>query len=215
MSTPGSPPPRPGGSHRAAPASGGVEAAPGSPLLLPVLSVLVVLGAIGLAAWMLLTAGTARRRPIPRPSPSRRASPAASPATPRPASPTDDGDKKDDDKSDQERRRQERRRQDRHQERRRLAAGAADPGVRVQPDDDLRAGRRDGVGSGVRRLERASASTTGSATCRPTPCTSTPVTARPPSGSSKDFPDFGRVWPASAPMPAGALTVILADTARK
>jgi hypothetical protein len=32
---------------------------------------------------------------------------------------------------------------------------------------------------------------------------------------SKDFPDIGRVWPASAPMPAGALTVILADTARK
>lgn len=32
---------------------------------------------------------------------------------------------------------------------------------------------------------------------------------------SKDFPDIGRVWPASAPMPAGALTVILADTERK
>ncbi len=32
---------------------------------------------------------------------------------------------------------------------------------------------------------------------------------------AKDFPDVGRVWPASAPMPAGALTVILADTARK
>ena len=32
---------------------------------------------------------------------------------------------------------------------------------------------------------------------------------------SKDFPDIGRVWPASAPMPAGALTVILADAARK
>ena len=32
---------------------------------------------------------------------------------------------------------------------------------------------------------------------------------------SKDFPEFSRVWPASAPMPAGALTVILADPARK
>ncbi|MCZ3388866.1 MAG: LytR C-terminal domain-containing protein, partial [Actinomycetia bacterium] len=32
---------------------------------------------------------------------------------------------------------------------------------------------------------------------------------------SNDFPDIERVWPASAPMPAGALTVILADTARK
>ena len=32
---------------------------------------------------------------------------------------------------------------------------------------------------------------------------------------SEDFPEFARVWPASAPMPSGALTVILADTARK
>jgi hypothetical protein len=32
---------------------------------------------------------------------------------------------------------------------------------------------------------------------------------------SEDFPDIGRVWPASAPMPAGALTVILASTDRK
>ena len=31
---------------------------------------------------------------------------------------------------------------------------------------------------------------------------------------SDDF-SIERVWPASAPMPAGALTVILADTARK
>jgi hypothetical protein len=32
---------------------------------------------------------------------------------------------------------------------------------------------------------------------------------------SKEFPDIGRVWPASAPMQTGALTVILADTSRK
>ena len=32
---------------------------------------------------------------------------------------------------------------------------------------------------------------------------------------SHDFPDIQRVWPASAPMRAGALTVILADTVRK
>jgi hypothetical protein len=32
---------------------------------------------------------------------------------------------------------------------------------------------------------------------------------------SRDFPAISRVWPASAPMPQGALTVILADVDRK
>ena len=32
---------------------------------------------------------------------------------------------------------------------------------------------------------------------------------------SADFPDISRVWPASSPMPGGGLTVILADTERK
>ncbi len=68
MSTPGSPPPRPGGSHRAAPVGGAPEAAPASPLLLPVLSVLVVMGAIGLAAWMLLTSGDPEEQANPTPN---------------------------------------------------------------------------------------------------------------------------------------------------
>ena len=29
---------------------------------------------------------------------------------------------------------------------------------------------------------------------------------------SREIPSIGRVWPASAPMPQGALTVILADS---
>ena len=53
MSTPD---PRPGGSHRATPPAGGESEGPPR-LLLPLLSALVVLGAIGLAAWMLMTSG--------------------------------------------------------------------------------------------------------------------------------------------------------------
>ena len=54
MSTPESPQPRSGGAHRAAPAP---EPAASTPLLLPLLSVIAVLGAMGLAAWMLMTSG--------------------------------------------------------------------------------------------------------------------------------------------------------------
>jgi hypothetical protein len=222
MSTPESPTPRSGGSHRAAPESAGA-AQEGTPLLLPVLSVLVVLGAIGLAAWMLLTADNGDEQADDQPvvtQPTPDASDTAS------AEPTDD-DKGDGDKNN---------------------GGGDDDGDK--DDGNKNDDKGDGDGDKNDKNDQQAqpvpqipvyvfnqTSITGLAAETATGLESAGWNVvgvdnwigRVPTDTvyyypgdraaaerlSKDFPDIGRVWPASAPMPAGALTVILADTARK
>jgi hypothetical protein len=213
MSTPGSPPPR-GGSHRAAPASGGAEAAPASPLLLPVLSVLVVLGAIGLAAWMLLTAGDGEQQADP-PAVTQPTSQPTDTASPEP---TEDGDDKDDDKKDDDKSGTKSDKKD-------------DDKSDTKNDDDAQPVPQIPVyvfnqttisglaAETASSLEAAGWNIVGVDNWVGNVPSDTvyfyPGDRAAAERLSKDFPDLERVWPASAPMPAGALTVILADTARK
>ena len=226
MSTPGSPPPRPGGSHRAAPASGGVEAAPGSPLLLPVLSVLVVLGAIGLAAWMLLTAGDGEEETNPSTVTQPTSQPSSQPSDTASSEPTDDGDKnkndgdkKDDDKSGTK--------NDDNKDDDDKSGTKNDD----NKDDDAQPVPQIPVYVFNQTTISGLAAETGSALesagwnvvgvdnwVGNVPSDTVyfyPGDRAAAERLSDDFPDIERVWPASAPMPAGALTVILADTARK
>jgi hypothetical protein len=217
MSTPGAPPPR--GSHRAAAAGGGAEAA-GSPLLLPVLSVLVVLAALGLAAYMLLTAGDGTEQtdapaPVTQPTPT--------PTDTASSEPTKDDSDQDGDKQD---------------------------GDKDTKNDGDKSDKNDGDKKGDTKNDSDAkpvpeipvyvfnqTTITGLAAETATSFESAGWNVvgvdnwigRVPSDTvyfypgdraaaerlSKDFPEFSRVWPASAPMPSGALTVILADTARK
>jgi len=220
MSTPGTPPPRPRGSHRAAPASEGAGAAPASPLLLPVLSVLVVLGAIGLAAWMLLTSGDTEEQANPTPNvtqPSAEPSDTASaePSDTASAEPSDtasaepskdpdknnnqnDGDKGGTDKDDEQN-----------------AQPVPQIPVYVFNQTSISGLAAETASS----FESSGWNVVGVDNWVGSVPTDTvyfyPGDREAAERLSKDFPDIGRVWPASAPMPAGALTVILADTARK
>lgn len=217
MSTPGSPPPRPGGSHRAAPASGGVEAAPGSPLLLPVLSVLVVLGAIGLAAWMLLTAGDGEEETDPPTVTQPTSQPSSQPSDTASSEPTDDGDKQGDgDKKDDEKT-GTKNDDDKKDDDKNDDDAQPVPQIPVYVFNQTTiSGLAAETGSA---LESAGWNVVGVDNWVGNVPTDTvyfyPGDRAAAERLSKDFPDFGRVWPASAPMPAGALTVILADTARK
>lgn len=215
MSTPGSPPPGPRGSHRAAPASGG--AAPASPLLLPVLSVLVVLGAIGLAAWMLLTAGDGEEETDP-PAVTQ---PTSQPSDTASSEPTDDDkqndDKQNDTKKNDDKKNDTKKDDKKDDEKKTDNVAQAVPQVPVYVFNQTT----------ISGLAAETASSLGSAGWNVVGVDN--WVGNVPSDTvyyypgdraaadrlSKDFPDIERVWPASAPMPAGALTVILADTARK
>ena len=219
MSTPGSPQPRPGGSHRAASESGASAAAPASPLLLPVLSVLVVLGAIGLAAWMLLTSGESEEQADPTPQVTQPSTQPSDTASGEPTKDEGDGDDKNDpDKNNQ----------DDNNDPDKNNNNDGDP-----KDDDESAQPVPQVPvyvfnqtsiSGLAAqtassLESAGWNVVGVDNWVGSVPTDTvyyyPGDRDAAERLSKDFNDIGRVWPASAPMPAGALTVILADTARK
>jgi hypothetical protein len=243
MSTPETP--RPGGSHRAA---GPPEAAgAGTPLLLPVLSALVVLGAIGLAAWMLLTSGDDAQQTD---NPPQVTQPTADATTPEPTATgdgdgDDDGDKNgggDGDKNGGD------------------GNGNGGDGDKNGPDGDGD-GDKNGGGDGDKNGGGGGDGdkNNGPNSTGPVPqvpvyvFNQTPITGlAAETGAnleasgwnivgvdnwvgtvpedtvyfypgdraaaerlSRDFPDIARVWPASAPMPEGALTVILADTERK
>jgi hypothetical protein len=221
MSTPESPTPRSGGSHRAAPESA-AAAQEGTPLLLPVLSVLVVLGAIGLAAWMLLTADNGDEQAgdqpvVTQPTATPDASDSAS------AEPTDDdqgdGDKGDGDgdkgngggdKNDGDGDKNDKNDKDDQQ-----AKPVPQIPVYVFNQTSI-SGLAAETATG---FESAGWNVVGVDNWIGRVPTDTvyyyPGDRAAAERLSADFPDIGRVWPASAPMPAGALTVILADTARK
>ena len=220
--------PRPGGSHRATPppGSGGAGAPP--PLLLPLLSVLVVLGAIGLAAWMLMTSGdddSAQTEPPPAATVT-----AATPSS----SPTDDGggDKGDDkgDKGDQN--------DDKGQ------GDKGDKGQEDKGDKGDKGGNQNGGGDtstgpvpripvyvfNQTTVTGLAAATAGQleadgwnvvgvdnwiGTVPEDTVYYYPGNRAAADRLTRDIPSISRVWPASAPMPQGALTVILADPNRK
>ena len=230
MSTPEAP--RSGGSHRATPPPGGPPAG-APPLLLPLLSALVVLGAIGLAAWMLITAGNDGEETGNPPTVTQ---PATS-ATPEPSD-TGDGNKQDGDKQNGDKGDGNKQNGD--------GNGKKNDGDK-QNGDGKRNGGGDGNGNGQTNV-------TGPVPQIPvyvfnqTPITGLAAeTAAQLEGQgwnvvgvdnwigtvpedtvyfypgdraaadrlAQQFPGIGRVWPASAPMPQGALTVILAELDRK
>jgi hypothetical protein len=214
MSTPGAPPPPPRGSHRAAPAGG--EAA-GSPLLLPVLSVLVVLGAIGLAAWMLLTAGDGDNQAD---SPAPVTQPTAEPSDTGSAEPTKDDTKKDDTKKDDTKKddtKKDNTKKDntKKDDTKKDTAPVPQLPVYVFNQTTITGLAAETANS----LESAGWNVVGVDNWIGRVPSDTvyfyPGDRAAAERLSKDFPEFDRVWPASAPMPAGALSVILADTARK
>lgn len=235
MSTPGTPPPRPRGSHRAAPAGGAPEAVPASPLLLPVLSVLVVLGAIGLAAWMLLTSGDDPEVADPRP---RVTQPSAQPSDTASTEPTDDENKNGGDGNNKNGNGDGNNKNGNDKngngdgndkngngDNKNKNNGGNDDDQGVQPVPQIPvyvfnqttiSGLAAEIGNG---LDATGWNVVGVDNWVGNVPSDTvyfyPGDRAAAERLSNDFPDIGRVWPASAPMPAGALTVILADTARK
>jgi LytR cell envelope-related transcriptional attenuator len=205
MSTPESPQPRSGGAHRAAPAP---EPAASTPLLLPLLSVVAVLAAMGLAAWMLMTSGNDETDTSP---PAGAASQPTQPATQptdepsdQPSTdPTKDGDKNDGDKNDGGKKNDEPTAQPVPQIAVYVFNQTPISGLAAQTGDELESLGWDVVGvdnwignvpedtvyfySGDRAAADRLAKEAG----------------------------VSRVWPASAPMPPNALTLILADADRK
>lgn len=216
MSTPGAPPPR--GSHRAA-SSGGGEAAPGSPLLLPVLSVLVVLGAIGLAAYMLLTAGDGTEQTD---APAPVSQPTATPTDTGSSAPTKNDGDKDSDKNDKNGgTKQDEKKDDKKDDTKNDTKNDGD--VQPVPQIPVYVFNQTTI-SGLAAetatsLESAGWNVVGVDNWIGRVPSDTvyfyPGDRAAAERLSDDFPEIARVWPASAPMPAGALTVILADTARK
>ena len=213
MSTPGAPPPRPRGSHRAASAGGAAEA-PASPLLLPVLSVLVVLGAIGLAAYMLLTAGDGDEQADPTAPVTQ---PSVTPTDTASSEPTkDDGDKsdkKDGTKKDDTKNNKN----DKNSDTKKDGDEPPVPQIPVYVFNQTTiSGLAAEIGSA---MDSAGWNIVGVDNWIGHVPSDTvyfyPGDRAAADRLSKDFPEIARVWPASAPMPAGALTVILADTARK
>ncbi|MEO8107815.1 MAG: LytR C-terminal domain-containing protein [Actinomycetes bacterium] len=190
------------------------------------LSVLVVLGAIGLAAYMLLTAGDGSEQTDP---PTPVTQPTATPADTASSKPTkDDGDKNDGDKNDKN----DGTKKDGDKKDGDKKDGDKKDGDKKDPNDgDVKpvpqipvyvfnqttisglaaeiGGALDSAGWNVVGVDNWIGRV-------PSDTVYYYPGDRAAAGRlSKDFPEIARVWPASAPMPAGALTVILADTARK
>ena len=204
---------------RAAPVGGAVQPE-GSPLLLPVLSVLVVLGAIGLAGWMLLTAGDGEEETdlptVTQPS----SQPSSQPSDTASSEPTDgDGDKDDSDKKDDDK--SGTKGDDKKDDEKSGTKG--DDDAQPVPQIPVYVFNQTTI-SGLAAetassLESAGWNVVGVDNWVGNVPSDTvyfyPGDRAAAERLSKDFLDIERVWPASAPMPAGALTVILADTARK
>ncbi len=230
MSTPGTPPPRPRGSHRAAAESGAPAAASGSPLLLPVLSVLVVLGAIGLAAWMLLTSGDSPEQADPTPKVT---GPTVQPSGTASAEPTKDGGQGDGQNNGGGNNNNNGGTQNNNQGgTKNNNQNGGDKGGSNKNDNQnaqpvpqipvyvFNQTSISGLAAQTANaLESAGWNVVGVDNWVGNVPADTvyfyPGDRAAADRLSNDFPDIERVWPASAPMPAGALTVILADTARK
>ena len=235
MSTPQPPeppsgdiPPRSRGSHRA-------EKPASTSLLLPLLGVLGVLAALGLAGYMLLTSGDDEGTgATPRP-------PVTTPATTASGEPTDEPS---DEPSDQQPisppTRKPRHRAMTPPRTATAATTAATTGATTAattvpatetvsrlsaPFRSFRSmcstkpaspgWRRKPPASSARVDGMSRASTTGAGRCQRTPSTTTRAGATRQYASRDSSPYIGRVWPATSPMPGGALTVILAETDRK
>lgn len=211
MSTPDSPQPRSGGAHRASPS--GAPAASSSPLLLPLLSVVAVLAAMGLAAWMLMTAGDDEADTSP---PTGAVSQPTGPATTQPTDepsdqpsdqpsvqPTKDDDTKDDDKKDDTKKDDEPSAQPVPQIAVYVFNQTTVSGLAAQTADRLEVLGWDvvGVDNWVGTV--------------PEDTVYFYPGDRPAAELLAKAARIDRVWPASAPMPAGALTLILADADRK
>ena len=167
------------------------------------LSVLVVLGAIGLAAWMLLTSGDTEEQADPTPQVTQPLAQPTDTASGKPtdtasSKPTKDGDKNGTNKNNEQ-------------------------NVQPVPQIPVYVFNQTSI-SGLaaetaNALDSAGWNIVGVDNWVGRVPTDTvyfyPGDREAAERLAKDFPDIGRVWPASAPMPAGALTVILADTARK
>lgn len=210
MSTPESPQPRSGGAHRASPA--GAPATSASPLLLPLLSVVAVLAAMGLAAWMLMTAGDdATDTAPPTGAVSQPTGPASTQPTPseepsdQPSDePTKDDGKKDDGKKDDGKKDDD------------------EPSAQPVPQIAVYVFNQTTV-SGLAaqtadRLEVLGWDVVGVDNwvgIVPEDTVYFYPGDRPAAEQLAKAARVDRVWPASAPMPAGALTLILADPDRK
>jgi hypothetical protein len=228
MSTPGTP--RPGGSHRAAPPPG--EASAGTPLLLPLLSALVVLGAIGLAAWMLLTSGDDEQQTDDPPQVTQ---PTVDPGTPTPTSTDGDGgDGQGDGDGDGDKK------GDGDQGSQGDSDGDGDKkGDGNKGDDKKGDDKKDTQGGPVPQIpvyvfNQTSISGLAAETASSLEASGWNIAGvdnwigTVPEDTVYFYPGdraaaerlsqssgINRVWPASAPMPAGALTIILASTDRK
>ncbi|MFL6286886.1 MAG: LytR C-terminal domain-containing protein [Actinomycetes bacterium] len=230
MSTPETP--RPGGSHRAGPPAGGASDGP-PPLLLPLLSALVVLGAIGLAAWMLMTSGDDEGQQTGNPPTATQPAQPSHTPSPTPSDTgngqgggdKDNGDKggdKGNDKGD--------------------GKGDGDKGGGDGGGKNDNGGKNHGPGStapvpqlpvyvfnqttvpGLAAETAAQFEADGwnivgvdnwVGTVPEDTVYFYPGDRAAADRLSQAFPAVGRVWPASAPMPQGALTVILAEADRK
>jgi hypothetical protein len=207
MSTPESPQPRSGGAHRAASAP---EPAAATPLLLPLLSVVAVLAAMGLAAWMLMTSGNDETDTSP---PAGAASQPTQPATTQPTDepsdqpstePTKDGDKKNDgDKNGGGKKNDEPTAQPVPQIAVYVFNQTPISGLAAQTGDKLESLGWDvvGVDNWIGNV--------------PDDTVYFYAGDREAADRLAKAAGISRVWPASAPMPPNALTVILADADRK
>jgi hypothetical protein len=199
---------------------------------LPVLSVLVVLGAIGLAAWMLLTSGDSEEQADPTPVATQ---PTVQPSGEPTSEPTKDGDQGDGQNNGG------------GQNNNNNGGGTANNNQGGTTNNNQNDGDKGGsdknnqqnaqpvpqipvyvfnqtsisglAAETANALESAGWNVVGVDNWVGTVPADTvyfyPGDREAAERLSSDFPDIERVWPASAPMPAGALTVILADTARK
>lgn len=206
MSTPDSPQPRSGGAHRAAPASGPPTT---TPLLLPLLSVVAVLGAMALAAWMLMTSGDDE---VATPTPTGAAS---QPTTQPSDEPSDDPAEPTDEPSDEPSGGEGN-----------GGGGGGDsqnePSARPIPQVPVYVFNQTTIGGLAAQtggeLESLGWNVVGADNWVGVVPDDTvyfyPGDRRGAEHLAKAA-GIRRVWPASAPMPAGALTIILADTDRK
>lgn len=214
MSTPESPQPRSGGAHRATPAA--EPATSSTPLLLPLLSVVAVLGAMGLAAWMLLTAGDDEvATPPPTGAVSQPTQPTDRPTDEPSDEPTDqptkDGDKTDGDKTDGDKTDGDKNDGDKQD-----TTAAPVPQIAVYVFNQTTIGGLAAQTAG--ELESLGWDVVGVDNWVGTVPDDT-VYFYPGDREAAEqlakAAGISRVWPASAPMPAGALTIILADEDRK
>ena len=189
--------------------------APGSPLLLPVLSVLVVLGAIGLAAYMLLTAGDGTEQTD---APAPVSQPTATPTDTGSSAPTkNDGDKDSDNNDKNGGTKQDDKKDDKKDDTKNDGDVQPVPQIPVYVFNQTTISGL--AAETATSLESAGWNVVGVDNWIGRVPSDTvyfyPGDRAAAERLSDDFPEIARVWPASAPMPSGALTVILADTARK